>query len=102
MTEGSTVNQNADQIDDGRRQAIVKLGRLVAYTAPAMMTLMVLRQGDGAVGQWPVAWRQGAGTAEKAGALGPSDLLRTELSTTVDLARPTVPAGAVCVKSESA
>jgi hypothetical protein len=51
MTEGSTVNQNADQIDDGRRQAIVKLGRLAAYTAPAMMTLMVLRQDDGAVGK---------------------------------------------------
>jgi hypothetical protein len=40
MTEGSIVDQNAEQIDDGRRQAIAKLGRFAAYTAPAMMTLM--------------------------------------------------------------
>jgi hypothetical protein len=41
MTEGNIVDQKAEQIDDGRRQAIAKLGRFAAYTAPAMMTLVV-------------------------------------------------------------
>jgi hypothetical protein len=40
MTERNE-GENAEQIDGGRREAIAKLGRFAAYTAPAMMTLMV-------------------------------------------------------------
>ena len=41
MTERTTESGRAEQIDDGRREALAKLGKFAAYTAPAMMTLMV-------------------------------------------------------------
>jgi hypothetical protein len=41
MTERNTESGRAERIDEGRREALAKLGKFAAYTAPAMMTLMV-------------------------------------------------------------
>jgi hypothetical protein len=40
-TTGKAEEQTGESIDDGRREAVIRLGKYAAYTAPAMLAVLL-------------------------------------------------------------